>query len=110
MIVVISDLHFEEEASDIIRGEDGSPRLVFRRNLAGQAYRSFIEAMAQQAERRRVRSFDLVLAGDIFDFNRTALWFRDRLRPYVPPSHVSPPLEAKILSILEAIAAERPVS
>ena len=38
MIAVLSDLHFEEEASDVIRG-DGK-EIVFRRNLDLKAYRS----------------------------------------------------------------------
>ena len=51
MIAVISDLHFEEEASDIISG-DGK-QIIFRRNLDPRAYRSFIARMAEEARRRR---------------------------------------------------------
>ena len=106
MIVVISDLHFEEEASDMIPGQNGRPALVFRRNLDPRAYRHFVAQMAEQVERRRIRNFDLVIAGDLFDFNRTVLWFRDALRPYVGLPDIKPELENKILDILEAIAAE----
>ncbi len=106
MIVVISDLHFEEEASDKIPGRDGHPDLVFRRNLDPRAYRSFIAQMAEEVERRKASDFDLVIAGDLFDFSRTVLWFKDELRPYVSLEEVSPELEAKILNILDAIAAE----
>jgi UDP-2,3-diacylglucosamine pyrophosphatase LpxH len=106
MIVVISDLHFEEEVSDVIPGQSGRPSLIFRRNLDPRAYCNFIAQMAEQMKRRRLRTFDLVIAGDLFDFNRTVLWFRDDLRPYVRFSKVTPPLEAKLLNILEAIAAE----
>lgn len=109
MIVVISDLHFEEEASDVIPGRNGHPDLVFRRNLDPRAYRHFVSQMAEQVERRRIKNFDLVIAGDLFDFNRTVLWFRDALRPYVALSDVNEELENKILYILEAIAAEPPV-
>lgn len=106
MIVVISDLHFEEEASDVIPGRGGRPGVVFRRNLNPRAYRNFIAQMAEQAERRRVRDFKLVIAGDLFDFNRTTLWFEDALRPYVSLSKVRGPLEQKILRILDATAKE----
>jgi len=106
MIVVISDLHFEEEASDIICGEDERPPLIFRRNLHPRAYREFIAGVADQARCRRVRNFDLVIAGDLFDFDRTLLWFEDELRPYVSLSSFAPPLEAKLLRILDAIASE----
>ena len=107
MIAVISDLHFEEEASDVIRG-DGK-EIIFRRNLDPKAYRSFIAQMANEVRRRKVKSFELVIAGDLFDFSRTVRWFEDDLRPYVPLDEISPELEAKILRILEATASEPPV-
>jgi len=110
MIVVISDLHFEEEASDKIPGRDGRPDLVFRRNRDPKAYRNFIAEMAWRAEMRKVREFDLVIAGDLFDFNRTTLWFNDELRPYTSLKDVSPELVRKILAILEATAAEPAIS
>ena len=109
MISVISDLHFEEEASDIIPGADGHQPLVFRRNLDSDVYRSFIARMAEEALARKVKDFQLVIAGDLFDFNRTVLWFRDELRPYVELGKVDDRLEAKVLSILEATVAEQPV-
>jgi UDP-2,3-diacylglucosamine pyrophosphatase LpxH len=62
--------------------------------------------MAELAELRKVRDFRLVIAGDLFDFNRTTLWFRDELRPYVPLDKIEGRLETKILSIVEAIADE----
>ena len=109
MIVVISDLHFEEEASDIIRGRGQRADITFRRNLDPRAYRHFIANMAEQVEARKIREFKLVIAGDLFDFSRTTWWFRDSLRPYVPLDRVEGPLEAKVLGILEAIAREQPV-
>src|SRR5690348_11797339 len=105
MIAVISDLHFEEEASDVI--SSNGKQIIFRRNLEPKAYRGFIAQMADEARRRHSESFELVIAGDLFDFNRTVLWFSDELRPYVSLDDVSPELEKKILKILEAVAAER---
>jgi len=106
MIAVISDIHFEEEASDAIRGNDGPDVLTFRRNLHPAAYRSFIAAMAEQVRHRKVRDFELVIAGDLFDFNRTTLWFEDSLRPYVALAEFTPPLETKLEKILDATVAE----
>jgi UDP-2,3-diacylglucosamine pyrophosphatase LpxH len=106
MIAVISDVHFEEEASDAIRGNDGPEVLTFKRNLHPAAYRSFIAAMAEQVRHRRLRDFELVLAGDLFDFNRTTLWFQDSLRPYAALEEFEPPLEAKLEKILDATVAE----
>ncbi len=109
MIAVISDLHFEEETSDTISAGGASNELSFRRNLDPKAYRSFVGAMADELRRRRLRNFDLVIAGDLFDLNRTSLWFADELRPYCDLSEVSPALAAKVSRILNAIAAEPPV-
>jgi UDP-2,3-diacylglucosamine pyrophosphatase LpxH len=109
MLAVISDLHFEEEASDVIPGNGRHPDLVFCRNLDPRAYRHFIAQMAEQVEERKIKTFELVIAGDLFDFNRTVLWFQDDLRPYVSLPDIKGPLENKILKILEATAAEKPV-
>ena len=108
MIAVISDLHFEEEASDVIRA-DGK-EIIFRRNQDAKAYRSFIAHMADEAQRREAKQFELLIAGDLFDFSRTTLWFQDELRPYVPLEEVSPELEGKLLRMLDAIAAEPAVA
>jgi UDP-2,3-diacylglucosamine pyrophosphatase LpxH len=109
MIVVISDLHFEEEASDVVPGRGGRPDVIFRRNLNPSAYRNFIAQMAEQAERRKIKEFQLVIAGDLFDFARTTLWFADELRPYVSLAQVNQQLEQKALRILEATAKESSV-
>lgn len=106
MIVVISDLHFEEEASDLIPGRDGRPDVIFRRNLNPRAYRNFIAQMAEQVARRKAKEFRLVIAGDLFDFSRTRLWFSDELRPYVSLDEVNEQLERKTLGILNATAKE----
>jgi len=108
MIAVISDLHFEEEASDVI--SSNGKQLIFRRNLDPKAYRSFISHMADEARRRYAKNFELVIAGDVFDLNRTTLWFNDELRPYVSVDEVSPQLEKKVLTIIDAIAAEPAVA
>lgn len=109
MIVVISDLHFEEEASDVVPGRGGRPDVIFRRNLNPRAYRNFIAQMAEQVERRKITEFQLVIAGDLFDFSRTTLWFSDELRPYVSTAKLDEQLEQKALRILDATAKESSV-
>src|SRR5215469_12968241 len=106
MIVVISDLHFEEEASDVIHGRGGRPNVICHRNLNPRAYRSFVAQMAEQVARHKVKEFQLVIAGDLFDFSRTTLWFSDELRPYVSLENVNEQLEQKTLGILDATAKE----
>lgn len=110
MIVVISDLHFEEEASDVIPGHAERTDVIFRRNLNPSAYRNFIAQMAEQVARRKPKEFQLVIAGDLFDFSRTTLWFSDQLRPYVPLEEVNGELEQKALRILNATAREPSVA
>src|SRR5215469_1691478 len=106
MIVVISDLHFEEEASDVIPGSGGRSDVICHRNLNPRAYRNFVAQMAEQVAWRKVKEFQLVIAGDLFDFSRTTLWFSDELRPYVSLGKVNEQLEQKALGILEATAKE----
>ncbi len=109
MIAVISDLHFEEEATDVIPGRFGK-ELRFRRNLSPKVFASFVSHMADEVRRRRSENFHLVISGDLFDLNRTTLWFSDPLRPYVANGEFTPALEQKVLRILDATAAESAVS
>jgi UDP-2,3-diacylglucosamine pyrophosphatase LpxH len=109
MIAVISDLHFEEEASDVISGPNGK-ELRFRRNLNAKVFASFVAHMADEVRRRRSETFHLVIAGDLFDLNRTTLWFNDRMRPYVSNGEFPPQLEHKVLRILDATVQEESVS
>jgi len=112
MIVVISDLHFEEEARDAIRNADGEVELSHPRNIPAQAYCRLIGALAKSAERAEPDSMTLVLAGDIFELYQTALWFTDddrEVRPYSDGVEEGSALESRILTILDAIAEEEPV-
>jgi UDP-2,3-diacylglucosamine pyrophosphatase LpxH len=111
MIVVISDLHFEEEARDAIRNADGEVELSHPRNIPVDAYCRLIGALARAAQRERADSMKLVLAGDIFELYQTALWFSDGsdVRPYTDSVEEGSALESMILSILDAIAEEDPV-
>jgi UDP-2,3-diacylglucosamine pyrophosphatase LpxH len=113
MTVVISDLHFEEETADIISDPTGAlPPLSFRRNVPAGAFEDMMRDVADQARTNHASRIDFVLAGDIIDFYRTQYWFRDDtgLRPYVDCKAVTPALEAKLLSILDAVAAESEVA
>jgi UDP-2,3-diacylglucosamine pyrophosphatase LpxH len=112
MIVVISDLHFEEEAADTLRAAENGVSLA--RNVPAKAFAGMIRDVLQMARDNEVGRIELILAGDIFDLHRTQLWFAEDsgLRPYVNCDAVASgsALEAKILAILEAIAAEKEVA
>lgn len=103
MLVVISDLHFEETQSRDIPGRGPLPPIEVVRNVNLKAFLKFYARLDEQARRDGARRLDLVLAGDVFELNRTALWFRDnphRVRPYVNASEVDEHLEARLLQIL----------
>src|SRR5215216_4791592 len=100
MLVVISDLHFEEEKSDAIADEEGNSLnpSEFRRNTPPEAFRRLTAWLANEARRSGAQRMDLVLAGDIFDLHRTTLWFRENpreARPYVNSAEVDEALEVK---------------
>jgi UDP-2,3-diacylglucosamine pyrophosphatase LpxH len=109
MVAVISDLHFEEEQSDIIAGGSGR-RIEFKRNALSSAFEDMMRDVVEMARANNVDQLTFVLAGDVFDLHRTQLWFsgEGNLRPYVDCNSVMPgsPLETKLLSILEAIVSE----
>ncbi len=113
MLVVISDLHFEEEDSDAIKDAEGRPVTYLSRNTPAEAYRWLITWLATEARRSEAERLDLVLAGDIFDLHRTTLWFKEDptdARPYVSSTEVDQELEDKALRILSAIVTEHEVS
>jgi UDP-2,3-diacylglucosamine pyrophosphatase LpxH len=116
MLVVISDLHFEEEQRDVIPGTE----IGLRRNLPAYVYRKFIAELAIEAKRNKAKRLDLVLAGDVFDLHRTIMWFTDGapgditsspapVRPYISCSDTGEALECKIKDILDSIATEHSV-
>ncbi|MCA9999788.1 MAG: metallophosphoesterase, partial [Anaerolineales bacterium] len=108
MLVIISDLHFEEESSRNIPGSGGKPPIYIQRNIPPSAFRKIFTQLHEQAKRDNAQRIDFVLAGDIFDLNRTAIWFRDNpsnARPYLSNRDIQPgsPEESKVLEILTAI-------
>lgn len=109
MLVVISDLHFEEEKSRNIRGDGVHKAIEVPRNIPLKAFAKIFDRLAKQARRDNARRMDLVLSGDIFELHRTGLWLRENpyhVRPYVSADSVDVNLESKVLEILHAINAE----
>ena len=102
MLVVLSDLHFSEAQSTRI-GD-----LIFNKNLPADIYESYLSEINLIAVSNQLQNVDLVLAGDIFELNRSALWFDGPERPYVNNAEVLPgsPHEKKLLEIMDVIANE----
>ncbi len=109
MLVVISDLHFEEERSRNIPGDSDHEPVQVPRNIPLKAFTKIFHRLAKQARRDNAKRMDLVLSGDIFELHRSGLWLRGnphQVRPYVNADQVGVYLEAKLLEILNAINAE----
>jgi UDP-2,3-diacylglucosamine pyrophosphatase LpxH len=104
MLAVISDLHFEEEKSDVIPG--GPEPIGRQRNVLARAFVRVLRDLAELVEHNNAARLDVVLAGDIFDMHRTTLWFQGNPRPYVSNATVDGACEQTILRILDAIAEE----
>lgn len=102
MLIVLSDLHFAESKSFALG------HLDFNNNLPPVVYKAFFREIADMIRQDHIETVHIALAGDIFEINRTPMWFKDSLRPYVNNQEVIPdsPLEARVLEILEAIAAD----
>lgn len=106
MLVVISDLHLEEEKSRNIEGNGLHQPIRVPRNINPSAFTKIFCRLDEQARRDGAQKMDLVLAGDIFDLHRTALWFQNNpqnVRPYVSAAGINAELEAKALEILQAM-------
>ncbi|MDX1412557.1 MAG: metallophosphoesterase [Candidatus Promineifilaceae bacterium] len=113
MLVVLSDLHFEEESSSQIIGDGTRTPLKFQRNLPAAPFRKLIAQLAVEAKRNAARRLDFVLAGDIFDLHRTTIWFTETppaLRPYQSTATVDQDLEALLLRIISGIVKEKNVA
>ncbi len=112
MVVVISDLHFEDEKSDLVPGPDLAKPIGLKRNVPGIVFERLVSDVVDLARDREVENIDFVLAGDVFDLHRTQMWFDAGcpadVRPFVDNGKVGDdsPVERKILEILDAIVAE----
>ena len=106
MIIVMSDLHFADNSSFSI-GEKH-----FNHNLPPEVYRAFFNEILEFIRHDDIKDIDLVLAGDIFEITRSALWLEDGLRPYAHNDQVTEgsALEARVSEIMDAIAADQRVS
>ncbi len=106
MIIVMSDLHFADSSSLAI-GEH-----YFNHNLPPEVYRAFFSEIHEFIRNDNIEDIDLVLAGDIFEITRSALWLKDSLRPYAHNDEVTEgsELEGRINEIMDAIAADRRVA
>jgi hypothetical protein len=106
MLIVLSDLHFTETKSSQIG------HFRFNRNLTAETYQAYFSEINKFALANKIQSVDLVLAGDILEISRSALWLEGSDRPYIDNDAVNPGSEAEatILKILSEIADNKQVA
>jgi len=106
MLIVLSDLHFTETKSSQI----GPHRFI--RNLSPETYLAYFKEINKFAVVNNIQKVDLVLAGDILEISRSAIWLEHEDRPYIDNDAVEPgsEVEATILKIIHAIAEDLQVS
>jgi hypothetical protein len=106
MLIVLSDLHFTETKSS----QTGTNR--YSRNLPAETYLAYFAEVNQLASANEIKKVDLVLAGDILEISRSAIWLEGENRPYIDNAAVEPgsQAEATILKILHAIGEDADVS
>ena len=105
MLIIMSDLHFAE--SDSFR----LGNIAFDHNLPAEVYHAYFNEIGKFISDGEINRVELILAGDIFEINRTTMWLRDSLRPYLDLKDITPggEVETRILEILDAIAREKRV-
>lgn len=106
MFIIMSDLHFAD--SNLLSvGEK-----FFNHNLPPEVYRAYFLEIAEFIRNDNIKDVDLILAGDIFEITRSALWLKDHLRPYAHNDEVTDgsELEGRICEIMDAIASDHRVS
>jgi len=106
MVIVLSDLHFSETKSSQI----GSKRFI--KNLQSETYLAYFQEINKFAKANDIQKVELVLAGDILEISRSAIWLEHEDRPYIDNEAVEPgsEVEETILKILNAIAEDKQVS
>jgi UDP-2,3-diacylglucosamine pyrophosphatase LpxH len=102
MLAVVSDLHFQDIINDVILGDNGNILVSIDRNVLPQAFRQTFEEILSLAQNNDAKELIIVLAGDIFDLNRSQIWFQeknDAIRPYGEDSSSAwGPIAEKILN------------
>ena len=102
MLIVMSDLHFADTSAINLNGQR------FNHNLPSEVYSSFFKEISEFIRNSAIESIDLVLAGDIFEITRSALWHEGQLRPYLHNDEITAgsEAEAQLLHVIDAINSD----
>ncbi len=102
----MSDLHLADTKSLNLNGRR------YNHNLPSEVYISFFKEISEFIRDSAIKSIDLVLAGDIFEITRSALWQAGQLRPYLHNDEIadSSQAELQVLNVIDAISQDERVA
>lgn len=105
MLIVMSDLHLADSGSYNLNGRR------YNHNLPSEVYSSFFKEISEFIRDSEIESIDLVLAGDIFEITRSALWHDGQLRPYLHNDEIAEGSEAEamLLRVMDSITNDERV-
>jgi UDP-2,3-diacylglucosamine pyrophosphatase LpxH len=87
MLIIISDLHFQDTCNDTIFDDQQIP-ITVERNVSADAFKLVFDDILATAKCNKAKELIIVLAGDIVDLNRSQKWFdrkpsqKEDVRPY----------------------------
>ena len=101
----MSDLHLADSGSYNLNGRR------YNHNLPSEVYSSFFKEISEFIRDSEIESIDLVLAGDIFEITRSALWHDGQLRPYLHNDEIAEGSEAEamLLRVMDSITNDERV-
>ena len=105
MLIVMSDLHLADSGSYNLNGRR------YNHNLPSEVYSSIFKEISEFIRDSEIESIDLVLAGDIFEITRSALWHDGQLRPYLHNDEIAEGSEAEamLLRVMDSITNDERV-
>jgi UDP-2,3-diacylglucosamine pyrophosphatase LpxH len=105
MLIVMSDLHFADSSGNSLDGHK------YNHNLPSEVYSTYFKEIREFISGGTIKEIDLVLAGDIFEITRSALWHQDHLKPYLHNDEIleGSDAEKRVLEVIESIARDERV-
>lgn len=105
MLIVMSDLHFADSSTNSLDGHK------YNHNLPPEVYISYFKEIWEFIRGSAIKKVDLVLAGDIFEITRSALWHQDHLKPYLHNDEILPNSDAekRVLQVIDNIVMDEHV-
>ena len=106
MLIVMSDLHFADSSGNSLNGYQ------YNHNLPSEVYSTYFKEIREFIRESTIKEIDLVLAGDIFEITRSALWHKDHLKPYLHNDEIRDGNEAekRLLEVIDSIARDERIA